>query len=120
MLYKILTHNIDGKVYWAIKNIPQLCTHQYKNVPGSYTHTDWFDCTSGLKQGCTLSQTLWTVIANDLIRETNDLDLGVSMGEVKVPCSCKQMISFLYCTQKDIYSLCWMFCTVGVKGGKFL
>jgi hypothetical protein len=37
-----------------------------------------------VKQGCCLSPTLFSVFANDLVKEINDLDLGITMGEAKV------------------------------------
>ncbi len=46
--------------------------------------TDWFDCTTGVKQGCNLSPTLFSVFANDLVQEINDLDLGIPMGDLNV------------------------------------
>ena len=46
--------------------------------------TEWFDCLSGLKQGCNLSPTLFSIFANDLVQEINALDLGIQMGTVNI------------------------------------
>ena len=81
LLYKLLLNKIDGKVYNSIRNIYASTTSCVK-INGKMT--EWFDCASGVKQGCNLSPTLFSVFANDLVREVNDLDLGVSMGESRV------------------------------------
>ncbi len=39
---------------------------------------------SGLKQGDTLSPTLFGIFINDIVREINDLNLGVKIGNKKL------------------------------------
>ena len=69
LFYKVLLHKIDGKVYNTIKNI--------------YAST--MPCVQvNNKQGCNLSPTLFTVFSNDLVKEICDLNLGISVGEIKV------------------------------------
>ena len=46
--------------------------------------TNWFDVSSGLKQGCILSPLLFNMYVNDLITEVNALDKGVNIGDHKV------------------------------------
>ena len=46
--------------------------------------TEWFDCTTGVRQGCNLSPTLYSVFANDPVKEINDLDIGIQVGERKI------------------------------------
>ena len=56
-------YNVDGKIYFAIKSIyneSQACEKL-----NSYL-TDWFDCKNGVRQGDTLSPTLFSVFINDL------------------------------------------------------
>jgi hypothetical protein len=81
LLYKLLINNIDGKLYNSIKNI-YASSVSCKSI--NYKLTDWFSCLSGVKQGCNLSPALFSVFANDLAREINDLDLGVTVGDIKL------------------------------------
>ena len=81
LLYKLLLNNVDGKIYNSIKNI-YASTSASVRING--TLTDWFDCATGVKQGCTLSPTLFSIFANDLVHEINDLDLGIVVGDKKV------------------------------------
>ena len=81
LLYKLLLNKIDGKVYNSIRNI-YASTSSCIKINGK--KTEWFSCASGLKQGCNLSPTLFSVFANDLVHEINDLDLGIEVGDSKV------------------------------------
>ena len=46
--------------------------------------SDWFDIGIGLRQGCVLSPLLFLIFINDLIRELNDSNLGVAIGNGKL------------------------------------
>ena len=81
LLYKLLLHRIDGKVYNSIRNIYTSAT---SCIRINNKLTDWFSCDSGVKQGCCLSPTLFAIFANDLVKEINDLDLGISVAEANV------------------------------------
>ena len=81
LLYKLILHRIDGKVYNSIKNI---YAHTSSCVRINNSHTDWFDCTTGVKQGCNLSPTLFAIFANDLVQNINDPDIGITMGNAKI------------------------------------
>lgn len=37
-----------------------------------------------MKQGCNLLPTLFSIFANDLVAEVNDLDLGIIIGDPKL------------------------------------
>ena len=43
--------------------------------------TNWFSCSSGVKQGDTISPTLFSVFVNDLIEELNSSGSGISLEE---------------------------------------
>ena len=81
LLYKLLLHHIDGKFYNSIKSI---YTSTVSAIRINNKLTDWFDCTTGVRQGCNLSPTLYSVFANDLVKEINDLDIGIQVGERKI------------------------------------
>lgn len=81
LLYKLLLNGIDGKIYTSIKNIYQ---HSTASVRVNNKLTGWFTCLTGVKQGDTASPTLFSIFANDLIREVNDLDLGFELDGKKV------------------------------------
>ena len=49
-----------------------------------YKLTDWFSCDTGVKQGYFLPPTLFAIFSNDLVKEINDLELGISMGNANV------------------------------------
>ena len=81
LLYKLLLNGIDGKIYTSIKNIYQ---HSTASVRVNNKLTDWFTCQTGVKQGDTASPTLFSIFANDLIKEVNDLDIGLELDGKKV------------------------------------
>jgi hypothetical protein len=88
LLNKLLLNNVDGRVYNSIKNIYAsssacVCINN-SGLLNYFVHTDWFDCTTRLKQGCKLSPTLRPVFANDLIHEINSLGLGIDVGSMMV------------------------------------
>ena len=100
LLYKLQLHNnIDGKVYNSVRNIYTSAT---SCIRINDKLTEWFSCDTGVKQGCCLSPTLFAIFANDLAKEINDLDLGISMGDAKVSiiilCSSR--------TMRSIYKIC--------------
>ena len=57
----------------------------YKNVKCAVRvngqQTEWFDVNCGLKQGCMLSPMLFNLFINDLTRDINDVDSGISVGD---------------------------------------
>ena len=81
LLYKLLMLNIDGKIYNAIKST-YASTSACIRINGKLT--SWFNCRSGVRQGCTLSLTLCSVFINDLVCEINSLNVGVQVGGSQV------------------------------------
>lgn len=83
LLYKLLKYNIDGNMYFAIK---QLYSNTKSCVQLNQFRTEWFETTSGVRQGDTLSPTLFTLFLNDVIGEINDLKCGVNIGDFQITC----------------------------------
>jgi hypothetical protein len=78
---KILNNSIDGKVFWAIK---ALYNGNKACVKVNDYLTEWFDCRIGVRQGDTLSPTLFSIFINDLAKDINVLDNGLKFGESTV------------------------------------
>lgn len=74
--HKVLKEGIEGKMYWAIKSLYS-ATRACVRVNNYFT--DWFDCLSGVKQGDTLSPTLFALYINDLAVEIKALNKGISI-----------------------------------------
>jgi hypothetical protein len=77
LLHKVLNMGIDGKVYFAIKSLYST-TESSVRING-YT-SDWFKTLFGVRQGDSLSPTLFSIYLNDLAREINDLNAGVDVN----------------------------------------
>jgi len=43
-------------------------------------YTDWFETTFGVRQGDSLSPTLFSIFINDLVKELNELSLGIDIN----------------------------------------
>lgn len=78
---KILNNTIDGKVYWAIKSI---YTDNLACVKVNNFKTDWFECNNGVRQGDTISPTLFSIFINDLADEINSLNKGINIGNSQI------------------------------------
>ena len=74
LLYKLLKAGITGKVYSIIKNIYQLC-QCCVDINGHITQR--FFSNIGVRQGDTLSPTLFNIFINDIVHEINSLGLGI-------------------------------------------
>ena len=76
-----MLHKIDGKMYETIKSI-------YANTSAcvrlNNKTTSWLNCNSGMKQGDNCSPTLFSIFIDDLVREINELGLGINVGDAKI------------------------------------
>ena len=81
LLYKLQLYQINGKIYNAISG---LYTNTSACVLLNQFVTPWFDTTSGVRQGDSLSPTLFALYINDLVDEINSLDKGISIDSRKI------------------------------------
>ncbi len=80
LLYKLSQIGIIGRTYRSVKAMykhPQSCV----NIGGKLTH--WFQVGSGVRQGDSLSPTLFAIFINDLAIEVNEAGLGVTFDETQ-------------------------------------
>ena len=84
LLYKICNYGIDGKFYFSIKSLYQNTTASVKL--NNYI-TEWFETPNGVKQGNTLSLTLFSIFINDLAKEIKKFKCGIAIGLNTYVCS---------------------------------
>ena len=77
LFFKLLKYNISGKIYNAIKS---LYINTLSCVKLNDKLSNWFETISGVRQGDTLSPTLFSIFINDLAVELNKLKLGIKIG----------------------------------------
>ena len=82
LLYKLRKIGIAGNFYFAIK---ALYTNAKSCVQVNDRITDWFDMNTGVRQGDSLSPSLFSIFINDLAQEVKDMNAGVMVGEVNLP-----------------------------------
>ena len=66
LLYRLLCHDIQGKMYGAVKSI--LTNTQSCVQLGNEDCTNWFENVCGVRQGDSLSPTLFSLYINDLVK----------------------------------------------------
>ena len=77
LLFKILSLGIDGKMYFTIKSLYSITESCIKLGRGM--QTDWFKTLFGVRQGDSLSPTLFSIYLNDLATEIKHLNKGVNV-----------------------------------------
>ena len=82
LMYKLLTQfGLQGKLYKAIKSI---YSSSSACVRVNNSCSDWFDITAGVKQGDTLSPTLFAMFLNDLATGVKGLGCGVKVDDTQI------------------------------------
>lgn len=77
LLYRLLLHNIDGKIFKIIK---KMYTSTKSCLQLNNLFTDWFDVNSGVRQGDNLSPTLFGYLINSLALCIKSLGKGIKLG----------------------------------------
>ena len=70
-------NGIDGPMYNAIDS---LNSNTESCVSLNGLHTEWFNCTNGVRQGENLSPTLFSIFINDLANEIKEANRGISVN----------------------------------------
>ncbi len=81
LLYRLLTYNIDGNIYKCIK---ALYNHPTSSVLLNGYNTEWFATESGVRQGDSLSPTLFALYINNLAEVLKQQNLGICFEGEKV------------------------------------
>ena len=82
LFYKVLETGIDGKMYWAIKSLylnNKVCVKINNN-----NFTEWFDSSNGVRQGDSISPTLFSVFINDLVGNIKSLNRGIKLDDLDI------------------------------------
>ena len=74
---------IKGKFYFAVKS---LLSNTKSCIKVNSYNTDFFDITSGVRQGDSISSTLFAIYINDLVTEINQLKLGITVTDRNITC----------------------------------
>jgi hypothetical protein len=81
LLDKLRSIGVNGNMYFAVKT---MCVNVSCAVRVNGMYTDWFAVDMGVKQGCILSPTLFSIYINDLAKSIKALDLGIVMEDYKL------------------------------------
>ena len=81
LLYKLLKNGINGKLYSSIK---ALYSNTMSCVRINNTFTEWFYVNSGVRQGDSLSTTLFNLYIDDIIDAIKQCNTGVTCGETNI------------------------------------
>ncbi len=81
LLYKLLQNGIYGHLY---ENVKTIYSESTCSVKVNERLTDWLITKSGVKQGDTLTPTLFGIFINDIVHEVNNLILGINIGNRKL------------------------------------
>lgn len=91
---------INGKIYQAIKQLyPETtsCIKLNSNITG------WFDVSNGVRQGDSLSPTLFNIYItiNDMVNELNSLNIGVDINGRKICCLIYADDMVIFCNSEN-------------------
>ena len=77
LFLRLLLYGVDGKFY---KTIKILYRNNVSCVKINNCNTEWFEISSGVRQGDTLSPSLFSLFINDLAVELKNLNIGIDIN----------------------------------------
>ena len=81
MWRRLWEEGVRGKIWRVIKGM-------YNVVQGEVLvgdeQTEWFNLSTGVRQGCVMSPILFSLFINGLAKEINDKTKGIKVGERRV------------------------------------
>jgi hypothetical protein len=77
LLSKLLKLGINGKIYLAIKNILE---NTKSCIRLNDKYTEFFYVCNGVRQGDSISSTLFSIFINDLVTDLKSLNSGIDIG----------------------------------------
>ena len=78
LMYRLLQYNIDGRMYRVVQDVCQntkSCMRINNMLPA------WFTVINGVRQGDTLSQTLFSLFVNELAKEIKSMNVDIKIGD---------------------------------------
>ena len=78
LMYKLLNLGISGNFYKAITN---MYTNPVSRVILNSYETNYFPCPMGVKQGDSISATLFALFINDLALEIKNSQIGIELND---------------------------------------
>ena len=81
LFHKLLNYNINGNIYMAIK---KLHSNTLNCIRVNNVYTRWFPSFYGVRQGDSLSPTLFSIFLNDLANLIKSEKLGIDIGSKNI------------------------------------
>ena len=85
LMYKLISYNVDGMFYKAIK---AMYSNTRALVKVNQMFSNWFDTKSGVRQGDTLSPTLFKKKLNGLIHDIENFHYGIETDDFSLSVLC--------------------------------
>jgi hypothetical protein len=79
LLTKLVQENVTGSIYFAVKSMLERNQSCIK-INGLFS--EYFSIDNGVRQGDSISPTLFALFINDLIKEINLYNLGIELGAI--------------------------------------
>jgi hypothetical protein len=83
LLIKLLQYNIDAKIYFAIKALLQ---NTQSCIKLNNHFSEYFGVENGVRQGDPFSTTLFAIFINDLVKELNEVGVGLNITNILLCC----------------------------------